>query len=169
MKKETKATQKQAKIVVYQHLGVALKCWLTLKSSRLLGELFSSGVNQLQGVNQHLRGSPNHWQTPLFECFVQLCLIFFSSVSDGKICFSVKKLISTSKRHEEHPFAGPKTQQLFVPQPKERGKSISNSGSKFIGRRKESQECFKQKDRQTKRLTKNQTKIQTIEQSEKQR
>ena len=59
---------------------------------------------------------------------------------------------------------------LFVSQPKEWGKSIfSNSGSKFIGRRKESQECVKQKDKQTNRLTKKQTKIQTIEQSEKQR
>ena len=30
----------------------------------------------------------------------------FCSVSDGKSCFSVRKSISTSKRHAEHPFAG---------------------------------------------------------------
>ena len=31
---------------------------------------------------------------------------FFSFVSDGKSCFSIKKLISTSEGSAEHPFAG---------------------------------------------------------------
>ena len=30
---------------------------------------------------------------------------------DGKSCFVSKKMISTSKRHAEHPFAGQNTQQ----------------------------------------------------------
>ena len=33
---------------------------------------------------------------------------------DGKNCFGVKKMISTSKRHVEHPFAGQNTQQVGV-------------------------------------------------------
>ena len=35
----------------------------------------------------------------------------FCSVSDGKSCFSIRKSISTSKRHGEHPFASQNTQQ----------------------------------------------------------
>ena len=30
---------------------------------------------------------------------------------DGKTCFSAQKIISTSKKHAEHPFAGQNTQQ----------------------------------------------------------
>ena len=33
---------------------------------------------------------------------------------DGKNCFGVKKMISTSKRHVEHPFGGQNTQQVGV-------------------------------------------------------
>ena len=39
--------------------------------------------------------------------------ILFCSVSDIKSCFSVKKLISTSQWHAEHPFAGQNTQHTF--------------------------------------------------------
>ena len=38
-------------------------------------------------------------------------LPLFSFVSDGKSCFSFKKLILTSERCAEHPFAGQNTQQ----------------------------------------------------------
>ena len=45
---------------------------------------------------------------------MRLCFLFslFSSSNDGKSCFSVKKLISTSERCVEHPFAGQNTQQI---------------------------------------------------------
>ena len=33
---------------------------------------------------------------------------------DVKSCFSVKKLISTSEQHAEHPLTGGNTQQVFV-------------------------------------------------------
>ena len=48
--------------------------------------------------------------------FVRLCFLFslFSSVSDGKSCLSSKqKFISTSKRREEHLFAGRNTQHMY--------------------------------------------------------
>ena len=40
------------------------------------------------------------------------CLFF--SVSNGKSCFSIRKLILTSEWHAEHPFAGWNTQQAAV-------------------------------------------------------
>ena len=36
----------------------------------------------------------------------------YNTVSDGKSCFSVKKLISTSEQRAEHPFAGRNTQHI---------------------------------------------------------
>ena len=41
-----------------------------------------------------------------------MCL--FSSASDGKSCFNIKKLISTSKQCAQHPFAGQNKQHLSI-------------------------------------------------------
>ena len=38
--------------------------------------------------------------------------LFFCSVSVGKCCFSIRKSISTSERHAEHPFTGGNTQHI---------------------------------------------------------
>ena len=40
-----------------------------------------------------------------------LIFYLFCSISDGKSCFSIRKSISTSEQHVEHPFAGRNTQQ----------------------------------------------------------
>ena len=63
------------------------------------------GVSQLQGV------TPKRYFPPLLlhvlhDFFRGFPLIFclFCSASDGKSCFSVRKSISTSKQHAEHPY-----------------------------------------------------------------
>ena len=72
---------------------------------------------------QYMQESMQKGGLPAFRCysltlvdtyvFVQLSFLFslFCSVSDGKSFFSVKKIISTSKWHVEHPYAGGNTQQ----------------------------------------------------------
>ena len=74
---------------------------------------FSPGVNQLLGVNQCLR------RTPIVHVFCLILVLsffsFFFSVSFRKIqktYFSQKQMISTSKRHADHPFAGRNTQHM---------------------------------------------------------
>ena len=92
-----KITKTHIKKEVYQRLGVDLKAMHAVKND---AQVYYSG-------------------RPLFyymflPVFVQLCFLFslFSFVSEGKICFSVKKLISTSKRHVEHPLTGRNTQHM---------------------------------------------------------
>ena len=49
-------------------------------------------------------------------CFFVIFAFFinFKTEIDGKICFSIKKIISTREQHAEHPFAGRNTQQMAL-------------------------------------------------------
>ena len=51
-----------------------------------------------------------------FHVFDWLCSLFslFSSISDGRSCFSFKKLILTSEWRAEHPLAGQNSQHMCV-------------------------------------------------------
>ena len=53
---------------------------------------------------------------------------------DGKSCCSIKKLISTSERHAEHPFAGQNTQHMsrLICMP-DKLKYYGTSGHRFDG------------------------------------
>ena len=60
---------------------------------------FPSGVDQILGVNQHLRVTPKRWYTSLFPCFCMfLCgfaffFLYFLLLVMAKSCFRIKKLI----------------------------------------------------------------------------
>ena len=57
--------------------------------------------------------TPKSWSTPcenMFFLFIFSFVFPFMLEKDGKTCFSAKNIISTSKRHAEHPFAGQNTQ-----------------------------------------------------------
>ena len=49
----------------------------------------------------------------MFFCYFLLHFIHFMTKKNVKNCFCVKKLISTSKWHAEHPFAGRNTQHFI--------------------------------------------------------
>ena len=93
--------------------------------------IFNTVSNESEWVNEFIILS---YKMLLFknDFYCMVCMILrgfllfsclFCSVSDGKSCFSVRKSISTSKRHAEHPFASRNIQQTCV------FEKISSSGT----------------------------------------